>query len=148
MVKMEQTVSNRLSREKGTGDTYNKLMERSGPLNKKNKIYSRDIFSLALAYGYSNNIKFPIETKDNFLNMENFGKNLLSLIDALAISKSDEGVHILAEDNSEVYVFAEEYANGGFYLMKEKMEMIPDYFDGQQSFLTFISKYAMASAND
>lgn len=41
-----------------------------------------------------------------------------------------------------------EYANGGFYLMKEKMEMIPDYFDGQQSFLTFISKYAMASAND
>ena len=26
--------------------------------------------------------------------------------------------------------------------------LIPDYFDGQQSFLTFISKYAMASAND
>ena len=41
MVKMEQTVSNRLSREKGTGDTYNKLMERSGPLNKKNKIENR-----------------------------------------------------------------------------------------------------------
>ena len=33
-------------------------------------------------------------------------------------------------------------------IQKEKMEMIPDYFDGQQSFLTFISKYAMASAND
>ena len=129
MVKMEQTVSNRLSREKGTGDTYNKLMECSGPLNKKNKIYSRDIFSLALAYGYSNNIKFPIETKDNFLNMENFGKNLLSLIDALAISKSDEGVHILAEDNSEVYVFAEEYANGGLELLNS------DYIGHEDEFI-------------
>jgi hypothetical protein len=63
-------------------------------------------------------------------------------IDLLAIDRGDlsipDGVSILMRTLSE-------YANGGFYLMKEKMESVPDYFDGQQSFLTFISKYAQKS---
>lgn len=116
----EQSVANRLSREKGTNETYNQLLEHSGPLNKKNKKYNRDIFTLALAYGYINNLKIPIETKDNFLNSENFGKDLPSLIDALAISKSSEGIHILAEDSSEIYNFAEEYANAGLELLNSE----------------------------
>lgn len=60
-------------------------------------------------------------------------------IDLLAIDRGDmtiqEGVNILMKTLSE-------YANGGFYLMRDKMSAIPDYFDGQQSFLSFISKYA------
>ena len=131
MVKSELSVANRLNREKGTNTTYKNLLERSGPLNKKNKYYARDIFTLALAlnkknkyyardiftlalaYGYMKNIKLPIETKDNFLNAENFGKNLPSLINALAITKSEKGIHILAEDSSEIFDVAEQYANGG-----------------------------------
>lgn len=60
-------------------------------------------------------------------------------IDMLAIDRGDmtvqEGVSTLMKTLSE-------YANGGFYLMREKMAAIPDYFDGQQSFLSFITKYA------
>ena len=66
-------------------------------------------------------------------------------IDLLAL---DRGDLLVGDAVSMLMKTLSEYANGGFYLMKEKMEMIPDYFDGQQSFLTFISKYAMASAND
>jgi hypothetical protein len=59
-------------------------------------------------------------------------------IDLLAIDRGDmsanEGVSILMKTLSE-------YANGGFHLMKDKMDVIPDYFDGQQSFLSFILKY-------
>ena len=113
MVKSELSVENRLNREKGTNTTYKNLLERSGPLNKKNKYYARDIFTLALAYGYMKNIKLPIETKDNFLNAENFGKNLPSLINALAITKSEKGIYILVEDSSEIFDVAEQYANGG-----------------------------------
>lgn len=65
-------------------------------------------------------------------------------IDLLALDRGDlkvvDAVNMLMKTLSE-------YANGGFYLMKEKMEMIPDYFDGQQSFLAFISKHAMAPVN-
>ena len=63
-------------------------------------------------------------------------------IDLIAIDRGDvtvqEGVNILMKTLSE-------YANGGFYLMRDKMSVIPDYFDGQQSFLSFISKYAYKS---
>jgi len=65
-----------------------------------------------------------------------------SEIDLLSIDRGDlsiqDGVNILMKTLSE-------YANGGFYLMKEKMEMVPDYFDGQQSFLSFIMKYVSVS---
>ena len=128
MASNEQSVSSRLSREKGTNVTYNNMLERSGPLNKKNKYFSRDIFTLALAYGYMNNIQLSLETKDNFLNSENFGENLPSLINALAISKSEEGIQILAEDSSKIFEIAEEFANGGLTLFNSEYVGKEDQF--------------------
>ncbi|MBQ3422305.1 MAG: hypothetical protein IJH34_11710, partial [Romboutsia sp.] len=96
--------------------------------NKKNKYFSRDVFTLALAYGYMNNIKLPLDIKDNFINAENFGKNLPSLINALAISKSDEGIQILAEDSSKIFEIAEEYANGGLPLLNSEYMGKEDQF--------------------
>ena len=121
MAKGEQTVTNRLSRAKGTNKIYNGMLERSGPLNKKNnKKGSKDIFMLALAYGYMKNARLPLDSKDNFLNEYNFGKNLPSLINALAISKSEKKIHVLAEDSSEIFQAAEEYANGGLPFLKSE----------------------------
>lgn len=34
-----------------------------------------------------------------------------------------------------------EYANGGFYLMNEKIESIPEYFTGNDEFLTFLIQH-------
>lgn len=128
MASNEQSVSNRLSREKGTNITYNNMLERSGPLNKKNKHFSRDIFTLALAFGYMENIRLSLDSKDNFINSENFGDNLPSLINALAISKSKEGIQILAEDTSKIYEVAEEYANGGLALLDSEYVGKEDQF--------------------
>lgn len=128
MVNNEQSVSSRLSREKGTNITYNNMLERSGPLNKKNKHFSRDIFALALAFGYMEDIRLSLDTKDNFLNSENFGDNLPSLINALAISKSEEGIQILAEDTSKIFEVAEEYANGGLPLLDSEYVGKEDQF--------------------
>lgn len=128
MVNNEQSVSSRLSREKGTNITYNNMLERSGPLNKKNKHFSRDIFTLALAFGYMEDIRLSLDSKDNFLNSENFGDNLPSLINALAISKSEEGIQILAEDTSKIFEVAEEYANGGLPLLDSEYVGKEDQF--------------------
>lgn len=36
-----------------------------------------------------------------------------------------------------------EYANGGFYLMNEKLESIPEYFTGNDEFLTFLIQHCV-----
>lgn len=113
-------VSNRLSREEGTGDTYNKLLGRLGPLNKDNKRYSRDIFTLAMAFGYINDIRMPIGSKDNFVNKSNMGDILPALITSLAITKSDEGIEVLGKDSSDIYSVAEQYANGGLEILNSE----------------------------
>ena len=117
MINTKQNVENRLSRDPATESTYQNLSEIPGPLNKDNKIYSRDIFALALAYGYQNNIKLPLEKRKQFIRSENFGKNLPALLKALAVSKSEKGIEILAENTPEIYNFAEQYANGGLDLL-------------------------------
>lgn len=59
-------------------------------------------------------------------------------IDLLAIDRGDVSV----EDGlGELMRTLCEYANGGFYLMKEKMDLIPDFFDGNTAFLDFIQQY-------
>ena len=116
----KKVLNTRLSRENGTNLVYNDLLNRSGPLSSEKKKYTRDIFRLALAFGYINDIRLPIETKDNFVNKTNFGETLPALINSLAITKSSKGIEILAEDPVDVYQVAEEYANGGLDLLNSE----------------------------
>jgi len=60
-------------------------------------------------------------------------------IDLIAIDRGDLSIEKGVE---ELQLTLSEYINTGFYLMQEKMNDIPDFFDGEQSFLSFISKYA------
>ena len=130
MSSKEKTVASRLSREDGTNKTYNGLLERPGPLSSKKKKYTRDIFTLALAFGYENNIRTPLVIKDNFANKENFGEDLPSLINALAITKTDKGIDILGETPSDIYKVAEEYANGGLdYLNSEYLSGADEFIE-------------------
>ena len=124
----KKVLNTRLSRENGTNVIYNDLLKRSGPLNSENKKYSRDIFTLALAYGYVNDIRLPLEIRDNFVNKINFGETLPALINALAITKSSKGIEVLAEDPVDVYQVAEEYANGGLDLLNSEYAADADEF--------------------
>ncbi len=126
----KKVLNTRLSRENGTNVVYNNLLNRSGPLSSEKKKYTRDIFRLALAYGYINDIRLPLQSKDNFVNKTNFGETLPALINALAITKSSKGVEILAEDPVDVYQVAEEYANGGLDLLNsEYLENGDDFIE-------------------
>lgn len=126
----EKKVSYRLSRDKGTNVVYNNLLNRQGPLNSEKKKYTRDIFRLALAFGYMEGIRMPLESKDNFVNKTNFGESLPALINALAITKSSKGIEILGEDPGEIYQFAEEYANGGLdFLNTEYLSNGDDFIE-------------------
>lgn len=128
----EKKVSYRLSRDKGTNVVYSNLLSRPGPLNSEKKKYSRDIFRLALAFGYLEGIRMPLESKDNFVNKTNFGESLPALINALAITKSSKGIEVLAEDPGVIYSVAEEYANGGLDFLNS------EYLDNGDEFIEIL----------
>lgn len=139
MVKKGTTVANRLNREKSTDIKYKNLIDRTGPLHKK---ALKDIFTLALAYGYMKKVKVPIQTKMGFINSENFGKNLTSAINAVAISKSEKGIHILAEDTSEIYDVSEQYANGGLEFLEN------EYVGHEDEFIEKLRYYIIKNNKD
>lgn len=116
----DETVTNRLSRDDNTKKDYNDLLKRPGPLQKSNIISSKDIFLLALAFGYEKNIKIPLMNKKQFINDNNFGKILPQLLTSLAITNSPKKIDVLSEKPSEIYKYAEEYANGGLELLKNE----------------------------
>ena len=60
-------------------------------------------------------------------------------VDLIALDRGDKKIE---EVVSDLMTTLSEYANTGFYLIKEKMEAIPDFFDAQQSFLNFLLKYS------
>jgi hypothetical protein len=104
----------RIKRDKSSKKMYNDLIKREGPLKGYN---TSDIFLLSLAIGYSKSYPSPIKESDPFVKPENFGKDLIPLTEAIAISESEEGIEILAKDKNEVYKLAEEYANAGIELL-------------------------------
>lgn len=63
-------------------------------------------------------------------------------IDLIAIDKGAKSIDGAVD---ELMLALSEYINTGFHLMKDKMDVIPDFFDSQQSFMNFITKYAMAN---
>lgn len=59
-------------------------------------------------------------------------------IDFIALDKGD----VQVEDSvSALMQTMNEYANAGFYLMKQKMQSIPDFFFSNQGFLNYLLKY-------
>lgn len=58
-------------------------------------------------------------------------------LDLIAIDRGDAKVE---DAVTELMHTLSEYANGGFYLMRDKMQQLPDYFDGQTAFLDFLEK--------
>lgn len=56
-------------------------------------------------------------------------------IDLLAIDRGDLSID---SGVNELMKTLCEYANGGFYLMADKMENVPDYFDGNSAFIDFL----------
>lgn len=111
----------RLRREDETGFKYSEILERGGPLKRSSDFQSKDIFSLALALGYLNDVPYEIDEPDSFLKASNFGEVLPVLLNAIAIESNDGNIDILSNDDAQaIFKPSEEYANGGFEILNEK----------------------------
>ena len=121
--------NSRLRREEATAIEYNEILERGGPLKRSSKMQSKDIFLLALAFGYMKDISMPIEDDDIFLKATQFEDILPVLINAIALEKNEGDIQILSKDDSTVFKPSEEYANAGFEILKGK------YIKNEDSFI-------------
>ena len=119
----------RLRRDNNSNAKYSELMERGGPLKRSSDFQSKDVFTLSLALGYLNDISYEIDNTDYFLKATNFGDVLPVLINAVAVENNDGDIDILSnEDPQEIFKPAEEYANAGFELLREKYIKQEDEF--------------------
>lgn len=119
----------RLRRELDTAIEYKEIMERGGPLKRSSKIQLKDIFLLALAFGYMKDLSIPINNEEKFLKASNFEDVLPVLINAIALEKNDGDIGILSNDDSDIFKPSEEYANAGFEILKGK------YIKNEDSFI-------------
>lgn len=111
----------RLRRDDKLVVEYGDIMDRGGPLKRSNDFNLKDLFSLALAFGYLNGTSYEIKNSDNFLKASNFGEVLPVLLNAVAIDSNEGNVDILSnEDPQVIFKPSEEYANAGFEILKEK----------------------------
>lgn len=87
---------------------------------KLSNIHQHYSFALALASGIKEGKKDSSNsTLELFNPPKSFEKFLLPMINAVAIFESDDGLDVLNNDPQEIYVSAQQYANGGIQSLHE-----------------------------
>ncbi len=110
----------RLFMDKDDRKLYEKLETEELFLNKS----KREHFLYAMAIGFKNNVRFPLESKDGLFHTTDLRPEDESLIKALALITTDNNFEILS-NKDEMFTIAEEYARGGIRLIIDKIESMP-----------------------
>lgn len=97
----------------GDREIYERLKKTSFFEGKDNK----DIFLMALAWGFHNGQSSPITNKETFFLLNTLEDHERSIIHAIAVYKKDD-VEILL-NKKEVYNIAQEYGSAGVRLLDE-----------------------------
>jgi hypothetical protein len=101
-------------RSKDLDDFKMLLQDRDSPFFKKD---NKDVFIMAMIFGYKNGQKTSVEKKEGFFRVTNLSGNEKSLIKALAVN-SEGDLRVLL-DKQKVFSVAEEYAAGGIKHLKD-----------------------------
>ena len=114
---MERKIPDRLHIEKKDRALYEELRSVSMYRDKETK----DLFLMAMAFGFKNDTRRKIETKEGFARTEYLKPKDLALINAVAITQ--ESVELL-DNPEEVFKLAEEYANAGIKLLVGSVDSV------------------------
>jgi hypothetical protein len=114
---MTNRTPDRLYIEKTDRALYDKLKSIEVFKDKETK----DLFLVAMSYGYKNEITRSIDTKDGFVRTEYLKPKDLALINAVALTQG--GIEMLDKPD-EVFKLAEEYANAGIKLLVGEIDSV------------------------
>ena len=130
---MKTPLPERIYIEKNDLMRYRVLREKLG----KN-VLNVDVFSLAMVYGYMNNLRIPLKRKEGLFRTISARDNFYSLVTLLYINEKDEFPKNF-NDLSEAVIIAQEYANGGLKLLEEKV--YTDEYDFSNKLSSIILKF-------
>lgn len=119
---MKNNIPERIYIEKEDRRKYSKIKERLGK-----RFYLADIFSLAMIYGYMNNVRIPLKRKEGLFRTVSARDNFYSLMIMLYINETGEFPNDY-EDISEAVKIAQEYANGGLKFLENDIYTEMDNF--------------------
>jgi len=106
----------RLFIEKGERETLYDKIEIFGEKSRKEQ------FLFAMAFGFKNKIKRPLETKEGFFLTKDLRVEDEALMDIVAVY--DTGSADILSDRGKVFKIAEEYAHAGINLLHGKISSI------------------------
>lgn len=82
----------------------------------------KEQFLFALAFGFRNKVKRPLESKEGFFLIKDLHPEDEALLNAVALY--DTGNPEVLSDRKEVFKIAEEYAHAGIKLLVDKIESL------------------------
>lgn len=83
---------------------------------------NHEVFLMAMGYGWKNGIRKELDNRYPVVNTRKIDETQAWTMASIAIA--EEGFSVLS-DVSEITKIAEEYANGGFSVIQEKIENAP-----------------------
>ena len=100
-------------------EIYDNLKSKNTPLGKYKTLENKDVFILAVCFGYTYGIRKPLEKKFGYVRPIYFKERELNLLYTMGFN-SKEKLDAYS-DFKKVYEIIEEYANGGLHILKDKV---------------------------
>ncbi len=116
-------IPDRINIDKKDRDLYNKLDNEEILKRKGGARTRKEQFITAMAIGFKNNVRRPLESKDGFVLLKDLRTEDMALINSISIYET-KSVDVLS-DIGEVFKISEEFAHGGIRLLVDKIESIP-----------------------
>lgn len=111
-----QTKVDRLYIDKKDIELYNRLKQKDSPYSGSQ---NKDLFISALVIGFNEGARIPITTRSGFVHERYLKEIDKSIINAIAVNEEDRLDVLL--DKKKIFQIAEEYANGGVIILKNKI---------------------------
>lgn len=101
-------------------EIYDNLKSSNTPIGKYKKLENKDVFILAVCYGYAYGIRKTLQKRFGYVRPIYFDEKELNILYAIAY---DPKIKLeVYSDFKKVYETIEEYANGGIHILKDKVE--------------------------
>ena len=106
--------------EEDDKEVYDNLKSVNTPIGKYKKLENKDVFMLAVCYGFTYDIRKPLQKRFGYVRPIYFDEKELNILYTIAYNQ--EIKLQVYSDFKKVYEIIEEYANGGIHILKDKVE--------------------------
>lgn len=114
-----------ISVTKDTRNTYDDLTEANDSPFKNAEL--NDIFVFAAAYGYNQGLRTSLDSRRALANRDALSDSQQWTLKSIALNETED--EDILRDGKQIYIIAEEYAEGGIHHLKDRLEAPGDLYN-------------------